>query len=143
MLLFRLKKEFDDQAGEYFSVIVPKYVLRKLEWEFVENGMNDVYVCIDNGQCIWGSSQRQGSKSADAAVWNDLNQKGACYECKLDRAIKRNQIDLLSCIWHKSNHAVVASFGAYAVVKKHLLDFEVPNSLKIVGRDSMFEFWTL
>jgi len=150
-LLFELKQELSDQAvEEYLSVIVPKYVLRKLEWKFVENGMNDVYVHIEKQiagmQYIWDSSQRQGSNSIDAAVWNNLNQEGACYECKLGTAIEQDQIDLLCCVRYKSDQRIevgLASFASASSIQKRLLNLDVPSFVKIIDRNEMFRYWSL
>jgi|GEM_PF-5496637 len=150
--LYELKRESSDQVKDYLkdhlSVIPPKYVLRKLEWKFVENGMNDAYVRIEEQiagrQSIWDSSQRQGSDSVDAAVWNDFNQEGACYECKLAIAIEQDQVDLLACIWYESDQKVevgLASFASAQSMKERLRNFNVPSFVRIVTRNEMFRYW--
>jgi len=149
-LLYGLKRQFGDKTTDYLSAIVPKYVLVRLEQQFQVSGAVDVCVCIQKkttgGRYVWNSSQRQGSNSVDAAVWNDLNQEGACYECKLAATIKQDQIDLLSCIWHESDQKLevgLASFASVSSIQKCLLNFNVPDFVKIVPRNEMLRYWSL
>jgi hypothetical protein len=148
ILLYSLKKQLGSKATDYLSAIVPKYVLRRLEQLFQVKGAVDVYVCIQkeviNRQHTWDSSQRQGSNSVDAAVWNILNQSGACYECKLGTTVKQDQIDLLSCIWHESDRRIevgIASFASAPSMKKRILNLNVPSFVKTFTRNDIYASW--
>lgn len=142
-LLFKLKKNFGDQIVHYLSVVPPKYTLKKLEARFGVNGYNEICVCIERGRMTWDSSQEEGSNSTDAAIWNDQEQRGACYECKLDRPGERGQrqIDFLCRVYDKSQRKIqvgLVSFADHDRLKGYCLDRNVPDSVEIVGMQRLF-----
>ena len=142
-LLSRLKREFGSQVGRYLSAIPPKYTLRKLEARFGVHGYNEVHVCIERGRMTWDSSQKVGSNSVDAAIWSDQDQRGACYECKLDRPGERGkrQINFLCRVYDKSQRKIqvgLVSFADHDRLEGYCLDLNVPDSVEVVGMQRLF-----
>lgn len=140
-LLVKLKSQFATRLGNYLSAIVPRYTLRKMENKFGVDGRNEVYVCIKRDQMQWDSSKRRGSRSVDAAIWD--GQNGACYECKLDKPNKQGQIDLLCCIYRKSQRKMLVglvSFASINALERHIAEtrLNVPRGIiELLGRERL------
>lgn len=87
-----------DRACAALVVLFFRYLA---ETERGTAGVLDAYIrVLSNSKCLLDSTMVSSSNTVDIGLWDQDNQAGACYECKVSDSIKTNQLEWLQSIFN-------------------------------------------